>query len=607
MKAPQENTQEPQKETVQRVQQESSTGGEATIADNRPIAAIQRKLKTVMDGTKTNEKPIQQKMPKGSSKFQKIATTMGKQYGVNMSNLKATHNSAFPAKVDAAATIQGNSIHFAPGMDTKDTIKHEVGHAIDNMLNGTPNGDKVVNGHKVDSTREQVVDNMVKNQNPITSTPLKTNSTKKVTNSPLQRLPMSILGQVKRLLRRGNFQFEDNQVQHTTVGNTSRIRIPEMRGRGVTIENFQIDVDGAITTLDMASSVRVTADRIHGNNIAFGNKQLRIDARNININGIVIKKVFNLGGGLLRAIGQYIPGLNIRTNVRENILDMIGANSTIHVGELDLVILEGSTSTRTGKGGYTGPAGQVQTQSNVQGSLTVRNLNVHLNQVPGRGHQSFNTTASVEFLEFDQRKTITVKNGQPLNRPERDHKKIKLENINATIGQNANDFNLESMGLNDNQGVITVYDLPYLHSARISQINSDLNPNGTGFIRATIKVKPKVISKVAKVTFRIDVPVNNWIVAKDDIINSVNTMLRRKRLSILSGKATRKINSMINEPGDVRRNLEVFDPNIVNTADDVVTTNLVAPYDPDRIVTGINLVKLFEYHVAAKKRRFMRR
>ena len=98
--------------------------------------------------------------PQGSAKFKEIATAMGEQHGVDTSLLKATHNSSFPATVNAAATIQGNKIDFAPGQDSEPTMKHEVAHYIDNAKNGVPSGDKVVNGQKVDTTREQVVDRM---------------------------------------------------------------------------------------------------------------------------------------------------------------------------------------------------------------------------------------------------------------------------------------------------------------------------------------------------------------------------------------------------------------------------------------------------------------
>ena len=129
-------------------------------AKQKPIAAknapIQRK-------TQKQEKPNQEKPSQGSTKFKEIASSMGDQHGVDTSTLKATHNSSFPASVNAAATIQGNKIDFAPGEDTTSNMKHEIAHYIDNTKNGTPAGDQEINGQKVDTSREKVVDRMVDN------------------------------------------------------------------------------------------------------------------------------------------------------------------------------------------------------------------------------------------------------------------------------------------------------------------------------------------------------------------------------------------------------------------------------------------------------------
>ena len=102
----------------------------------------------------------QPKAPQSSSHSQQIATAMGDHYGVDTTSLKATHNSSFPATVGAEATIQGNQIHFGPGHATEHNIKHAAGHAIDNAINGTPVGDQVVQGQRVDTTREKVVERM---------------------------------------------------------------------------------------------------------------------------------------------------------------------------------------------------------------------------------------------------------------------------------------------------------------------------------------------------------------------------------------------------------------------------------------------------------------
>ena len=162
MKTQIDQTQHLQQAVDQKVQSERGTAGIATLGDNRPSTVFQRKLQQKMN-TFTSDRSIpSQKKAKGTTRFQQIASAMGKQYGVDTSGLHATHNSSFPAKLNAEATIQGSKIHFAPGMDTDDNIKHEVAHAIDNALHGTPKGNQVVNGQKIDTTREQVADRMAK-------------------------------------------------------------------------------------------------------------------------------------------------------------------------------------------------------------------------------------------------------------------------------------------------------------------------------------------------------------------------------------------------------------------------------------------------------------
>lgn len=91
----------------------------------------------------------------GSAAFRAIASAMGEQHGVDTSTLRATHNSPFPATVDAEATLQGNKVHFAPGKDSEPNIKHEVGHHIINTLRGTPpRADGRVNGQAVNTSDE---------------------------------------------------------------------------------------------------------------------------------------------------------------------------------------------------------------------------------------------------------------------------------------------------------------------------------------------------------------------------------------------------------------------------------------------------------------------
>jgi hypothetical protein len=140
-----------------------NTGLSEKLMNNNPRNEATTQLRQKINASSVGQLSlIQRKVPKGSSRFQQIATTMGEQHGVDTSGLVATHNSSFPGKLNAEATIQGSSIHFRPGKDTDHNIRHEVAHAIDNTLNGAPKGDQVVNGQKVDTTREKVVDRMAK-------------------------------------------------------------------------------------------------------------------------------------------------------------------------------------------------------------------------------------------------------------------------------------------------------------------------------------------------------------------------------------------------------------------------------------------------------------
>ncbi|HAS45640.1 MAG TPA: hypothetical protein DCS93_34475 [Microscillaceae bacterium] len=166
----------------QKARKQSQTNKRATIqAKHKPIQCkakppIQAKQKPIQAKQaliqRSTSPPAQTGAPEGSAKFKEIATTLGEQHGVDTSALKATHNSSFPGTVNAAATIQANKIDFAPGEDTTPNMKHEVAHYIDNAKNGTPPGDRVINGQKVDTTREKVVDKMMSNDQGKMSTSL---------------------------------------------------------------------------------------------------------------------------------------------------------------------------------------------------------------------------------------------------------------------------------------------------------------------------------------------------------------------------------------------------------------------------------------------------
>ncbi|WP_299461645.1 hypothetical protein [uncultured Microscilla sp.] len=138
----------PQQNTVQ-------TKSESTIqAKQKPVQAKQKAIQA-------KQKPVQRNGT-GNKKSTEIAHTMGQQYGVDTSSLEFNHNSSFPGKVNAEATIQGNKIDFAPGKDSESNIKHEVGHHIVNTKRGTPpKADASVNGQAVNTTDEVAADKIM--------------------------------------------------------------------------------------------------------------------------------------------------------------------------------------------------------------------------------------------------------------------------------------------------------------------------------------------------------------------------------------------------------------------------------------------------------------
>ncbi len=166
------------KQSVQTKLQKTSADGKPSIqAKQRPIQAkhkpIQAKHKPIQAKHKpiqAKHKPVQRNKKKstqlnslsGQEKSTEIAKSLGEKHNVDTSNLQFNHNSAFPKSVNAEATIQGNKIDFAPGKDTTDNIKHEVGHHIVNTKRGTPpKADSVVNGQAVNTTDEVAADKIM--------------------------------------------------------------------------------------------------------------------------------------------------------------------------------------------------------------------------------------------------------------------------------------------------------------------------------------------------------------------------------------------------------------------------------------------------------------
>ncbi len=126
MKTQTDKTQEIQKEAVQRVEQEPSTGGEATIVDNRPAIAIQCKLRSGIDDSKNKTTPIQRKNNTGLP--DRLKSGIENLSGYSMDDVKVHYNSSKPAQLQAYAYTQGTDIHVAPRQEKH--LPHEAWHVV---------------------------------------------------------------------------------------------------------------------------------------------------------------------------------------------------------------------------------------------------------------------------------------------------------------------------------------------------------------------------------------------------------------------------------------------------------------------------------------------
>lgn len=122
-----------------------------------PIRAKQRPIQTKpVTPIKAKQQPVQRNGRQTTG--DQLKETMGEQYGVDLSGYKEHKDSSFPQRVGALAAIQGKNIHYAPGQYTLPNRKHELGHAIDNTLNGMPKGDTQLGQYNIDTSREKAAD-----------------------------------------------------------------------------------------------------------------------------------------------------------------------------------------------------------------------------------------------------------------------------------------------------------------------------------------------------------------------------------------------------------------------------------------------------------------
>lgn len=121
-----ETTQEPQKSTIQRLEQASNSEVIATISDNRPDVIHQRKIKESMGNITASNLIIQKKNNTGLP--DNLKSGIESLSGYSMDDVKVHYNSSKPAQLQAHAYAQGTDIHLAQGQEKH--LPHEAWHVV---------------------------------------------------------------------------------------------------------------------------------------------------------------------------------------------------------------------------------------------------------------------------------------------------------------------------------------------------------------------------------------------------------------------------------------------------------------------------------------------
>lgn len=152
MKAQDNNTPEHQSTLAPKVQQESSTGGTATIVDNRPSTVRQRELQAAMYNsprvqahatlretmnahTANKALPVQRKN-NNTGLPDNLKSGIENLSGYSMDDVKVYYNSSKPAQLNAHAYAQGTDIYLGPGQERH--LPHETWHVVQQMDGRVP-------------------------------------------------------------------------------------------------------------------------------------------------------------------------------------------------------------------------------------------------------------------------------------------------------------------------------------------------------------------------------------------------------------------------------------------------------------------------------------
>ena len=128
MKIHHDKTQEQQSSILPGVQNEPTTGGTATIADNRLSTVYQRKLQETMNASVASKTSTGWRKENKTGLPGHLKMGIENLSGYSMDDVKVHYNSSKPAQLQAHAYAQGTDIHLGPGQEKH--LPHEAWHVV---------------------------------------------------------------------------------------------------------------------------------------------------------------------------------------------------------------------------------------------------------------------------------------------------------------------------------------------------------------------------------------------------------------------------------------------------------------------------------------------
>ena len=581
--------------------------------------------------------------PTGSFRFQQVATAMGQQHGVDLSNLVATHHSSLPARLNAVAAVRGNQLHFSPGMDSEANIAHEVAHVIDNTLHGPPRGNLIEDGVRVDTSREATVDHMVaarKTPEPMRNDPAltergaisKTPAGRAAVTSPVvQRLTAGARAQRRLItdkLTRMNCRFDPAAIQClsgvgantfvfptiTWVKGTDNVVLTNVRfvvwGQSAMDFNYSIveaqqsyPFTSTGDPADLIETVEVAVTSAKTDKLTMGLLDMRFEMTQLHVSLDVIDKVDGALWALFRSVASLAARLTptgwIGDTEPVTLQSVLGNELQLRVGHADVTILDGSMTERRGRGGYTGAAGTVVRRTRVTGNLQVDGLRVWTEGTPKRD-PSYTLRVHANELLLDKTSTRVFADGVWLAKPQAERTNVGMTNLDleqeitsATGRQERLVFNLEHFFWQNPKG--------YPARVELQQLQATINPplnNGqlTGRLKCALNHTPMTWQG------NFNVPIHAGVIRIADLETAL--------LAILPAVVVNRL-PLYQEANQTRLDLGITNPSLLAPGDDVVeatrhrirTTGRLRR-DPELVeqTTELNLLTLLDYHLNVQLR-----